>query len=403
MDVHNSERKLQRMIEKIKNSNEISKENKEHILGFERNCYTIQRISASRVLNYMVQMSKIGKLAKKNLADFNKDDVLSIVETIERNGYIDKKGVRQEYLPATKSMFRVCIKKFFRWLRNTEWPDVPLEVRSLSTTIKRNEEKFPDILSFEEINMIVDKADNVRDKALMAVITEGGLRPCEVVNLKLKNLSFDDYGAILMVQQGKTGFRRIRIIAFSSFLAMWLNLHPEKNNPEASLWTGIANSNRGLPLGYRAVSNIIKKLVKKAGINKKVWPYLFRHTRLTLLAKEGFNESEIAAIAGWRTSEPAKTYIHISGMDVEEKMLKKKGLIKGDNQEFFSVIPCPRCSYRVNPFGAKVCQRCGFPLELKTSMQLEEKRNKLNAKMDVLFQDKDFMDFLKNKVQQLNL
>jgi hypothetical protein len=35
MDVHNSEKKLQRMIENIKNSTEISKENKEHILGFE--------------------------------------------------------------------------------------------------------------------------------------------------------------------------------------------------------------------------------------------------------------------------------------------------------------------------------------------------------------------------------
>ena len=402
MDVHNSEKKLRNIIEKIKNSTEISKENKEHILGFERNCYTIQRISASRVLNYMVQMSKIGKLTKKNLVDFNKDDVLSLVETVERNGYIDKKGVRREYLPATKSMFRVCIKKFFRWLRNTEWPDVPIEVRSLSTTIKRSEEKFPDILTFEEINRIIDKADNPRDKALTAVIIEGGLRPCEVVNLRLKNVSFDNFGAILMIQQGKTGFRRIRILTFSNYLATWVDCHPNKNNPDADLWVGLSNSNRNCSVGYRTISDLVKKLAKKAKINKHVWPYLFRHTRLTLLAKEGFTESEIAVFAGWKTSEPAKTYIHISGMDFEQKMLRKRGLIDDIKEDNFEIAKCPRCAY-VNSTGTKICARCGFPMELKTAMQMEEKRNKLNSKMDVLFQDQDFMDFLKRKVEQLNL
>lgn len=191
MDVHNSEKKLRNIIEKITNSTQILKKNKEDILGFERHCYTTQRLSTSRVLNYMVQMNKMGKLAKKNFIDFNKDDVLTLVENIERNGYIDKKGVKREYAPASKSMMRVCIKKFFRYLRKTEWPDTPQEVRGLSTTIKRSEKSFPGILSLEEINKIINEASNSRDKALAAVIIEGGLRPCEVVNLKLKNSNID--------------------------------------------------------------------------------------------------------------------------------------------------------------------------------------------------------------------
>ncbi len=48
-------------------------------------------------------------------------------------------------------------------------------------------------------------------------------------------MTFDKYGAVLMVT-GKTGDRRIRLVASTLTLQSWLNDHPIKNDPEAYLW-----------------------------------------------------------------------------------------------------------------------------------------------------------------------
>jgi hypothetical protein len=57
-----------------------------------------------------------------------------------------------------------------------------------------------------------------------------------MLSLKVKHIFFDEYGAQLIVN-GKTGQRRIRIIASVPYLTEWLNKHRDKDNPEAPLWT----------------------------------------------------------------------------------------------------------------------------------------------------------------------
>jgi len=38
---------------------------------------------------------------------------------------------------------------------------------------------------------------------------------------------------------GKTGDRRVRIIASVPALASWLDIHPNRNNPNAPLWISL--------------------------------------------------------------------------------------------------------------------------------------------------------------------
>ncbi|NJD52503.1 MAG: hypothetical protein FIB07_06490 [Candidatus Methanoperedens sp.] len=64
---------------------------------------------------------------------------------------------------------------------------------------------------------------------------ESGARISELGNLKIKHVKFDQYGAVLMVD-GKTGMRRVRIIFSSPYLATWLVNHPFRDNPEAFVW-----------------------------------------------------------------------------------------------------------------------------------------------------------------------
>ena len=88
----------------------------------------------------------------------------------------------------------------------------------------------------------------------------------------------------LIAVNGKTGIKRIPLIVAYKPLLLWLADHPKRDNPEAPLWSSLANNHKGDRLSYQHFRLIIKKLARKAGLKKDIWPYLYRHTTLTAMA-----------------------------------------------------------------------------------------------------------------------
>jgi integrase len=117
-------------------------------------------------------------------------------------------------------------------------------------------------------------------KYLVLVLYESGCRIGEILSLRIKHACFDEYGAQLIVN-GKTGSRRVRIIASAPSLASWLDNHPLKDS-ESPLWISLRSMNE--PLTYSAAKELLKELARRAGIRKRVYPHLFRHSRATMLA-----------------------------------------------------------------------------------------------------------------------
>ena len=62
-------------------------------------------------------------------------------------------------------------------------------------------------------------------------------------------MALDQYGAVLRVD-GKTGPRRVRVIAAAPALASWLDIHPLRGGEDAPLWVGIGTVGRHEPLSY---------------------------------------------------------------------------------------------------------------------------------------------------------
>ncbi len=150
---------------------------------------------------------------------------------------------------------------------------------------RKDSKKLPeDLLSEEEIEKLINACGHPRDRALVASLYESGARISELGNLKIKHVKFDQYGAVLMVD-GKTGMRRVRIIFSSPYLATWLENHSFRDNPEAFVWVGIGTVGRNVPMQYGAIRMLLKRIAERAGIKKKIHPHLFRHSRSTHLAK----------------------------------------------------------------------------------------------------------------------
>jgi integrase/recombinase XerD len=399
LDYHGYKRRLKRILQRIKSSDEICEENKKEIFRFYRTCRIEEGLKASRLEKLLTHLFVVGKwMGNKKFTDSTKNDVLKLVERIETN---------EKWKELYKRDFKGALKKFYKWLRHTE-EGFPEEVKWIKKTSKTgNNNKLPEeLLTEKEIEKLIDAADSIRNKAFVGILYESGCRIGELLTLKLKNIQFDKYGCILLVN-GKTGQRRIRIISFAPLLSKWLELHPFKDNPDAWLWVSTANSHRNKPLLYNSTLYLLKKLSERAEIKKKVNPHNFRHSRATHLAKH-LTEAQMKQYFGWtQSSDMASIYVHMSGRDVDDALLKLNGLIPDEKEEQkIKIRICQRCRENNEPT-ARFCNRCGSPLDMKTMFELEEKQRIADevtySVLKELASDPEIEKLISTKISKLNL
>jgi integrase/recombinase XerD len=106
-------------------------------------------------------------------------------------------------------------------------------------------------------------------------------------------------------------YRRIRAVWSVEYLKSWLQVHPEESNPEAPLWATL-NSKENLlkPLQYAAIRMKLKRIAKKAGINKRIHPHLFRHSRATYMANY-LTEAQMNVYFGWTQGSDMQEYTFV--------------------------------------------------------------------------------------------
>lgn len=325
--------------------------NQAHLEAFSRAC-TRQGLNPKTTLKYLYSLLKIARWARKDLARCTKADVERVVEAIQRG----------EGNPHTRHAHRVALKKFYRWIRQTE--DYPEEVRWIRVQERIENQKLPEeLLTEEEVLRMLDHCGSLRDKALVSFLWESGARIGEVLSLQIKHVSFESGGARVLLPRGKTGARRIKVVSSAPHLALWIQNHSLRRDPEAPLWVGVGNVGRDQPLMYAAARAIVQRVARGGGVQKRVHPHLFRHSRATFLAKH-MTESEMKIYLGWAPgSDQAATYVHLSGRDTDAAIDRINGVQSYGEKLAVSLRPqaCPKCQLP-NPPEFQFCGRCATPL-----------------------------------------
>lgn len=338
-----------------------SEKNIKSILDFE-NFLFAEGLKTIRVLKYMLQMNTLAEMAEeiiaKDFSDMDKQDVQALVARIERSDRAEM----------TKRDYKVTLRRFFAWLQGennaASW---------IKTSVKMSERKLPDdLLTEKEIKQMIKDADHPRNKALISILYDSGCRIGEIGGLQVKNVNFDQYGAILTVH-GKTGARRVRIVFSVPYLAAWLDVHPGKDDPDAYIFIMLRGKGKGTKqMQYPALTKIVKKAAQKAGIKKRVHNHLFRHSRSTELAQH-LTEAQMEAHLGWvHGSNMPSIYVHLSGKQVDDAMLRIYGKKKKeDTLPELTSRTCMRCEKENGPT-SKFCARCGLPLDQETLQEVEK-------------------------------
>jgi len=330
--------------------NKLTIENQKLLNEFIRFKKLEQTIKPRTELRYYFCLLRLQKYTQRPLNKLSTKEMQDMILKVKDN---------KNWSPRTIDTVLLTTKSFYKWLgQDVSW-------------IKRRREqelqKLPeDLLTEDDALMLIRASDHPRDKALISVLYESGVRAGELLNMSIKDIVFDDFGAVIRVS-GKTGDRRVRLVFSTSYLKNWIDKHPLREDRNAKLWVGIGNRNIHEPLQHNTLRHRLLTLAAKIGLKKPVNPHQFRHSRASFLAKF-LTESQLKVYFGWtQGSDMAQVYVHLSGRDVDDALLSKVfGLKKFEEKGRPKLVHtfCLRCK-EPNTTEHSVCQRCSFPLEAK--------------------------------------
>ncbi len=392
-DIHNYKKRLDRTLERIKESKEISKKNKKIILGYYENC-VIEGLSISKIERYVYDAMRLAQFYKKDLDKATERDLKELVVMIES----------KTWTIHTKYTFKIGLRKIYKFIdKITEKGISPERLKWMKTNIKKSQLKLPeDLLSEAEVELMIKHATSLRNRAFIAVLYESGGRIGEIGNLRIKDIKFDEYGAIIQVH-GKTGSRIIRLVQSAPYLMKWLNNHPYSENRSCYVWI----KKDGEFLNATTMSGILKNSAKRAGVNKRIFPHLFRHSRATFLASH-LTESQMKNVLGWsQDSGMAGIYVHLNGRDSDKAILKLNGieLEKEERKSNLQPKKCLRCE-TINEATNKFCKVCGFVLDKEEANKIlkdDLERNNMDNLMKTLVDDKEILEYLVKKIKEKNV
>jgi integrase len=290
------------------------------------------------------------RLYRTVLKVMNHRDGLKL-ETVEKTELLESLDRFRKTLSPRYYILRVyLIKRALQFLGRKDLADL------IPTPKQPDPAESIKIIPLEDIDRLIREAPRLRDRLLIELLHETGARRGEITVLRIKDIQFDEFGAILWLR-GKTGTRRRRVYASVPDLRAYLNDHPHRSDPEAAFFL----RTDGLPFTERTLYGVVTNLSKRV-LKRHIHPHQFRHTRATEDCRY-FTDREMMMLFGWKRLDMVGVYSHLSMRDVEDKDLVLHGLKRKEEvlRPLVKIQVCHECSQENAPV-AIYCVQCGAVL-----------------------------------------
>lgn len=198
----------------------------------------------------------------------------------------------------------------------------------LAKTLKLKEpKKKPKTLSKEQVESLLENCNNLRDKFLISLLYESGMRIGEALSLWIEDFSLDgrkvqirDRGEHENGAEIKTSNAE-RIIDISDNLVNlfidYISEYHDDNVDTNFVFIKLAGENKYKPMEYPDVDSLFTRLERKVGFHAS--PHMLRHTSLTELRRAGMKSEHLQRRAGHADPNyTAQTYYHPTEEDVRK-------------------------------------------------------------------------------------
>jgi integrase/recombinase XerC len=262
-----------------------------------------RNFSKHTVLNYENDLNDFYDYLKKNNQKIETVDYSFIRKYIV---YLYNKN----YSTSTISRHISTLKSFYKFLTlEKNYQNNPM----ILISTPKKEKKLPNYLKYSDLEILFDSVDTStygqRDILILEMLYSTGVRVSELINIKIKDINFDEQKILVFGKGSKE-----REVFYGSRCAIYLEKYINdariklKKDPCDYL---LLNDN-GKPITDSAVRNILKKIVKKSGLNINVTPHTLRHTFATHMLDEGADLKTVSELLGHENLSTTTIYTHVS-------------------------------------------------------------------------------------------
>ena len=203
----------------------------------------------------------------------------------------------------------------------------PIKTRLLKLKVPK---KAPKTITTEEVEQLVKACKRTRDKFLLCLLHESGMRIGQALGLRHEDIhSWDNVIKIIPRDDNINGARAKSMnsnsLDISKNLMSLYSEYLEKEFMEilddnfsdyvfVNLWDGCI----GKPMSYNNVLDLFNRLKRKTGIS--ITPHMLRHTHATELIREGMEMAYVQKRLGHASIQTTiDTYVHVSNEDMKRE------------------------------------------------------------------------------------
>ena len=191
--------------------------------------------------------------------------------------------------------------------------------------LPRQAKKLPAVLSVEEVDAILSAPDRstlvgMRDAAILECLYGTGIRVSELIFLQMDQLFFD-IGFLRVIGKGN----KERLVPLGEPALKAIQAWVEKARPTFAGGVGggragvggaqtqnrVFINQRGAPLSRMTIWNIVRKYSVATGIEKHVYPHIFRHSFATHLLEGGADLRSVQEMLGHVSIITTEIYTHV--------------------------------------------------------------------------------------------
>jgi integrase/recombinase XerD len=175
----------------------------------------------------------------------------------------------------------------------------------------RSESKLPNILSKQEVKMILESLQNIKHKTMLSMIYACGLRRGELLKLKPQDILSERM--LLHIKQAKG--KKDRIVPLSEKLLEMLRAYYKSYKPSVWLFEG---QKAGEAYSERSLELVFKNALKQSGSIKPATLHWLRHSYATHLLESGTDLRFIQELLGHKSSKTTEIYTHVSTQSIQK-------------------------------------------------------------------------------------
>ena len=283
----------------------------EHIDGFLDYIKVEKNFSDNTELNYGIDLEEFKKYLKSKRISYTNlkyEDILRYIKYLKEEC---------EFNPTSINRHLSCLRSFYNYLllNNTVTSNPFKLVRS-----QKKELKLPNYMKYSEfedmINSIPDDTLGIRNRCIFEVLLCSGARVSELISIKVDDIDFNSCSIKVLGKGNKERLIFLNEHAINSLKDYLDNSRDELlgNRKSEKLFI----NHIGGDLTTRGVRDIIDNIIKKAALNIKVTPHMFRHTFATMLLNEGCSLKSVQELLGHANLSTTSIYTHVSNDRIKD-------------------------------------------------------------------------------------